>query len=50
MNLVFQLGQDQVCLLHADTRRVALIARGKHPVVVRRDGSDQSQDVQETQD
>ncbi|MGG6297766.1 hypothetical protein ACQ4M4_25520 [Leptolyngbya sp. AN02str] len=31
--LVFQLGQDQICLLHLETHRIALIARGKHPVV-----------------
>jgi len=31
--LVFQLGQDQICLLHAETQRIALVARGKHPVV-----------------
>jgi hypothetical protein len=48
--LVFQLGQDQICLLHADSRRVALIARGKHPVVVGSDGSVIGQDVQESQD
>ncbi len=33
--LVFQLGQDQICLLHLEMRRIALIARGKHPVVTR---------------
>ena len=37
--LVFQLGQDQICLLHVDTRQMALIARGKDPVVVGSDGS-----------
>lgn len=37
--LVFQLGQDQICLLHPDTRRIALIARGKHPVVTVEDES-----------
>jgi len=34
--LVFQLGQDQICLLHPETHRIALIARGKHPVVTER--------------
>lgn len=32
--LVFQLGQDQICLLHPETQRIALITRGKHPVVI----------------
>ncbi len=33
--LVFQLGQDQICLLHPETRRIALVARGKRPVVTK---------------
>jgi len=35
--LVFQLGRDQICLLHPATQRIALIARGKHPVVTEND-------------
>jgi hypothetical protein len=31
--VVFQLGKDQICLLHADSRRLALITRGRGPVV-----------------
>ena len=31
--LVFQLGRDQICLLHPGTRRLALLARGQRPVV-----------------
>ena len=30
--LIFQLGRDQICLLHPDTQRLALIARGQRPV------------------
>lgn len=33
--LVFQLGQDQICLLHPETQRIALITRGKYPVVTK---------------
>jgi hypothetical protein len=35
--LVFQLGEDQICLMHPPSRRIALIARGKGPVVARAD-------------
>ncbi|MFQ3628635.1 MAG: hypothetical protein SNJ81_13780 [Cyanobacteriota bacterium] len=31
--LVFQLGRDQICLMHPASRRIALVARGKTPVV-----------------
>ncbi|BAU44842.1 hypothetical protein [Leptolyngbya sp. O-77] len=31
--LVFQLGRDQICLLHPASQRIALIARGKTPIV-----------------
>lgn len=31
--LIVQLGRDQICLLHPDTQRLALIARGQTPVV-----------------
>ncbi|MDG2618129.1 hypothetical protein P7L53_17955 [Thermoleptolyngbya sichuanensis XZ-Cy5] len=31
--LVFQLDRDQICLLHPASQRIALIARGKDPVV-----------------
>ena len=31
--LLFQLGKDQICLLHPDSQRIALVARGKGPVV-----------------
>jgi len=33
--VVFQLGDDQICILHPESNRIALIARGKGPVVVR---------------
>lgn len=33
--LVLQVGQDQICLLHPETRSIALIVRGKHPVVTK---------------
>jgi hypothetical protein len=32
-SVVFQLGKDQICLLEPSTRRIAIIARGKGPVV-----------------
>jgi len=32
--VVFQLGKDQICLLHIPTKRLALIARGYGPLVV----------------
>ena len=32
--VVFQLGYDQICLLHIPTKRLALIARGRSPLVV----------------
>ena len=32
--VIFQLGYDQICLLDPDTRRVALIARGRGPAVL----------------
>jgi hypothetical protein len=31
--VVFQLGKDQICILHLPSRRIALIARGKGPIV-----------------
>ncbi|MEM9478872.1 MAG: hypothetical protein AAGA58_04325 [Verrucomicrobiota bacterium] len=31
--LVAQLGDDQICLLHPDSGRIALVARGKGPIV-----------------
>jgi len=31
--VVFQLGGDQICILHPQSRRIALIARGKGPIV-----------------
>lgn len=30
---VFQLGRDQICMLHPESRRIALLARGRSPVV-----------------
>ncbi|MCA1990799.1 MAG: hypothetical protein LDL41_01955 [Coleofasciculus sp. S288] len=33
--VVFQLGDDQVCILQPQEKRIALIARGREPVVVR---------------
>ena len=32
--VVFQLGDDQICLLEAATQKIALLARGQGPVVV----------------
>jgi hypothetical protein len=32
--VVFQLGDDQICLLEPSTKKIALIARGQGPVVV----------------
>jgi len=32
--LIFQLGDDQICLLHPASRRIALLARGQAPIVV----------------
>jgi len=31
--IVFQFGKDQICLMHPETGRIALIARGKGPIV-----------------
>jgi hypothetical protein len=33
--LVFQLGKNQICILHPQERKIALITRGKTPVVVK---------------
>ena len=33
--VVFQLGSDQICLLDAASRRIALVARGAAPVAIR---------------
>jgi hypothetical protein len=33
--VVFQLGNDQLCILQPQEKRIALIARGKEPVVVK---------------
>ncbi len=33
--VVFQLGKDQICALHPQTKRIALLVRGKGPLVVR---------------
>lgn len=33
--VVFQLGKDQICALHPQTKRIALLVRGKGPIVVR---------------
>lgn len=33
-DVVFQLGDDQICLLEPSTKKIALIARGQGPVVV----------------
>jgi len=33
--VVFQLGDDQLCILQPQEKRIALIARGKEPVVVK---------------
>lgn len=37
--LIFQLGDDQICWMHPETRKVALLARGKGPVVSQANGS-----------
>lgn len=33
--MVFQLGYDQICIHYPESNRIALIAWGKGPVVVR---------------
>jgi hypothetical protein len=33
--IVAQLGVDQICLLHLESRRIALIARGRGPIVAK---------------
>ncbi|WP_414550765.1 hypothetical protein [Anabaena sp. CCY 0017] len=33
--VVFQLGKDQICILHPEQRKIALIVRGTQPVVVK---------------
>ncbi|WP_414527765.1 hypothetical protein [Nodularia chucula] len=33
--VVFQLGNDQICILHPEQRKMALIVRGTQPVVVK---------------
>lgn len=33
--VIFQLGRDQICALHPQTKRIALLARGKGPIVVK---------------
>ena len=33
-DVIFQLGDDQICLLEPSTKKIALIARGQGPVVV----------------
>lgn len=35
--VIFQLGEDQICLLDAPTRRIARIAEGRSPVVALKD-------------
>jgi hypothetical protein len=34
--VVFQLGKSQICALHPESRRIALLARGKGPIVAKR--------------
>ncbi len=33
--VVFQLGPDQICILHPESKKIALIARGKAPIVAK---------------
>ncbi len=33
--VIFQLGDDQICILHPESKRIALLARGKGPVVAK---------------
>ncbi len=33
--VVTQLGRDQICLIHPESRRIALLARGKGPIVAK---------------
>jgi hypothetical protein len=33
--VVFQLGDNQICILHPESRRIALVARGKGPIVAK---------------
>ncbi|MBE9199047.1 MULTISPECIES: hypothetical protein [unclassified Nodularia (in: cyanobacteria)] len=35
--VVFQLGKDQICILHPEQRKIALIVRGNQPVIVKFD-------------
>jgi len=32
--VIFQLGHDQICLLEAETKKIALLAKGQGPIVV----------------
>ena len=34
--VVFQLGKSQICALHPESRRIALLSRGKGPIVAKR--------------
>lgn len=34
--VVFQLGVDQICIMHPESRKIALITRGKGPIVAKR--------------
>jgi hypothetical protein len=36
--VIFQLGSDQICILDPDERKVALLARGRWPVITVKDG------------
>jgi len=33
--VVFQLGRDQICILHPESKKIALIVRGKGPIVAK---------------
>jgi hypothetical protein len=33
-HVIFQLGQDQICVLEPATKKIALLARGRGPAVV----------------
>lgn len=37
--VVFQLGRSQICILQPQERKIALIARGKEPILVQRDST-----------
>jgi len=39
---VFQLGNNQICILNPETKQLAIIARGRSPVLVKVEGDDET--------